>query len=349
MRVRHFLGLSCVALAAAVSPAHAITFNTFVSGSDIAGVLGNNATIGFAYAGDKFVGSVYFGANNNQLYSTNLTGTGVAKFGAPVASFSGEVYVTSSLGIGGYGPRDVFAGSEGVGTVYRFAHDGSSQGVFASGLSGGVRSIAFDPYGLYGNNMIVATHNGSIYRVSNTGVATLLASIGADTEGLSFAPQAFGPYAAGTLFVASEGLGAFLAVSPTGVVTTVVSGIALPEMVSFVPLNLGSSGNPVEGFYAASFPNNIQKAAAGDFTAYKGDAIITGEGTGQVLDIRWDAGSGGFITTNVAAFPGQAEDGIFVTADIIIPPSVPEPETWALMLAGLGGLGMLSRRARRAR
>jgi len=257
--------------------------------------------------------------------------------------------VSSSLDIGGYGPRDVFAGSEGVGSVYRFAHDGSSQGLFASGLVGGVRSIAFDPYGLYGNNMIVATHSGNIYKVSNTGVATLLAAVGADTEGLSFAPQAFGPYAAGTLFVASEGLGAFLAVSPAGTVTTVVSGISVPEMVSFVPLNLGSSGNPVEGFYAASFPSNIQKAGAGDFAAYKGDAIITGEGTGQVLDIRWDAGSGSFVTTNVATFPGQAEDGIFVTADIIGPPPVPEPETWALMLIGLGALGMASRRARRDR
>jgi len=348
MRIRHFLGLTCVALAAAASPAHAITFNTFVSGSDINAVLGNNATIGFAYAGDKFVGSVYFGANNNQLYSTNLTGTGVAKFGTPVASFSGEVYVSSSLGIGGFGPRDVFAGSEGVGTVYRFAHDGSSQGVFTSGLVGGVRSIAFDPYGLYGNNMIVATHSGNVYTVSNTGVATLLAAVGADTEGLSFAPQAFGPYAAGTLFVASEGLGAFLAISPTGVVTTVVSGIAVPEMVSFVPLNLGSSGNPVEGFYAASYPNNIQKAAASDFAAFKGDAIITGEGTGQVLDIRWDTLAGSFVVTNVASFPGQAEDGIFVTADIITP-GVPEPQTWGLMLAGLGALGMALRRTRRTR
>ena len=43
--------------------------------------------------------------------------------------------------------------------------------------------------------------------------------------------------------------------------TTAIS-MSLPEMVSFVPLNLGSSGNPVEGFYAASYPNDIQKAAA---------------------------------------------------------------------------------------
>jgi len=348
MQAKHLLGVSCLALAALAPSAHAITFNTFVSSSDLSSVLGNTATIGFAYAGDKFVGSVYFGSNNNQLYSTDLNGGSVAKFGAPVASFSGEVYVSSSLGLGGYGPRDIFAGSEGVGTVYRFAHDGSSQGVFTSGLSGGVRSIAFDPYGLYGNNMIVATHDGHIYKVSNTGVATLLANVGADTEGLSFAPQAFGPYAAGTLFVASEGLSAFLAVSPTGVVTTVVSGLSVPEMVSFVPLNLGASGNPVEGFYAASFAVDIQKAAAGDFAAFKGDAIITGEGGHQVWDIRWDAGSGGFVTTNVAFFPNQAEDGIFVTADIIQPPPpAPEPETWALMLAGLGLLAAVSRKARR--
>jgi hypothetical protein len=346
MRIRSILGASCVALAAWAAPVQAITFNTFVSSGDLSSVLGNNATIGFAYAGNKFVGSVYFGANNNQLYQTNLSGGGVAKFGAPVATFSGEVYVSSSLGIGGYGPRDIFAGSEGVGSVYRFANDGSSQSLFTSGLVGGVRSIAFDPYGLYGNSMIVATHSGNIYKVSSTGVATLLASVGADTEGLSFAPQNFGPYPAGTLFVASEGLGAFLAVSPAGVVTPIVSGLSVPEMVSFVPLNLGSSGNAVEGFYAASFAVDIQKAAAADFVPYIGDAIITGEGNHAVWDIKWDAGLNKFVTTNIAFFPAQAEDGIFVTADIIRP-AVPEPETWALMLGGLAVLGF-ARRARRA-
>lgn len=50
------------------------------------------------------------GINNNQLYSSNLNGTGLALFGTPIAGFSGEIYVSASLGIGGYGPRDVFAG-----------------------------------------------------------------------------------------------------------------------------------------------------------------------------------------------------------------------------------------------
>ena len=338
--MRNALLLVAAAAGLACTSAQAVTFDTFVTGPSITAVVGGNSTIGFAYAGNKFVGSVYF---NQQLYSTNLTGGGVAQFGTPVAEFAGgETYVSSSLGIGGFGPRDVYAGNQSTGNIFRFANDGSSQSLFASGMSGGVRSIAFDPYGLYGNNMIVATASGNLYKVSNAGVATLLASVGADTEGISFAPQAFGPYAAGTLFVGSEGLGRLSAVSPTGVVSTVVGGLSLPEMLSFVPLNLGTSGNPVEGFYAASYPNNIQKAAASDFAAYIGDAIITAEGGGQVYDIHWNGST--FVTTNIASFPGQAEDGIFVTADII--GTAPEPGTWALMLAGMGVLGTVARRRR---
>ncbi len=320
----------------------AITFNTFVTGPDIAAAVGGNSTIGFAYAGNKFVGSVYF---NQQLYQTNLTGGSVLPFGMPVAAFAGgETYVSASLGIGGFGPRDVYAGNQSLGTVYRFANDGSSQGVFASGLSGGVRSIAFDPYGLYGNDMIVATSAGNVYRVNNLGTPTLLASLGGDAEGLSFAPDTFGPYAAGTLFVASEALRNLNAITPGGVVTEVVGNLNLPEMVSFVPLNLGLSGNPLEGFYAASYPNNIQKANASEFLPYLGHAIVTGEGGGrEIYDISWNGQQ--FVTSIIGTFTGQAEDGIFVTADIIRNP-IPEPETWALMLAGLGALGAVARRRR---
>ena len=211
----------------------------------------------------------------------------------------------------------------------------------SSGIVGGVRSIAFDPYGQYGNQMVVATTAGNIYTVSNTGVATLLATVGEDAEGLSFAPQAFGTFAKGTLFVASEGSGQLRAISPAGAVSTAVSGISGAEMVSFVPLNLGSSGNPLEGFYAANFNTNIIKADASQFSAYLGDAIITSETGHGVFDVHWDGTK--FVITQIGTFPGQPEDGIFVTADIINP-GVPEPSTWAMMILGFFGVGFMAYR-----
>src|SRR5947209_1706239 len=75
-----------------------INFHQFVAGSDISTATGGQqSTIGFTYAGDKFVGSVYFG--DSQLYQTNLNGTGVTAFGAPVpGGFLGEIVVGAALG-----------------------------------------------------------------------------------------------------------------------------------------------------------------------------------------------------------------------------------------------------------
>ncbi len=63
--------------------------------------------------------------------------------------------------LGGFGPnRDVYAGSEAGGGIWRISNDGASQAQFVgAGISGGVRSVAFDPYGLYSNQIIVATNS----------------------------------------------------------------------------------------------------------------------------------------------------------------------------------------------
>ncbi len=335
-------------LAAPVSAS--VTFSPFVSTADLNSTLGNSAAIGFAYAGDKFVGSVYTGANNNQLYQTNLNGGGVSLFGTPIAGATGEIYVSSSLGLGGFGSRDVFAGPETLTSVFRFANDGSGQTAFTTGLVGGVRSIAFDPYGQYGFNMIVATSAGNIYKVDSTGAKTLLANVGEDAEGLSFTPQPFGPVPGGTLVVASEGSGTIRAISPLGALTTITS-IQSAEMVSFVPLNLGISGNPLEGFYAANYAANVIKAPASDFLPYLGDMIVTGETTHLVWDVKWNGTQ--FVSTQIGAFPNQPEDGIFVTAAILNPGCeltnscggrVPEPGTLLLVGAALAGLAGLRRK-----
>ena len=321
----------------------AVTFSTFVSSADLNSVLGQDNTIAFNYAGNKFVGSVYFGPNNLQLYSTDLTGHNVQKFGAPLPSGSGEVVVGASLGQAGFAQGNIFTGSSGGLNIYQYSNDGSSQSLFATLPSGGgIRQIFFDPGSSFGGNMLVTTSTGNIFKVSSTGTVTPLANIGEDTEGMDIAPSTWGPYA-GQLMVTSEGSGKIRLVSPTGVVTD--TGITVPaaETVSFVPANFGVSGNPLEGFYVANYPTDIQKAGVvSDFTPYLGDAIITSEesSNSRIWDLKY-TGSGFLLdSTPIGNLPGQSEDGIFVTAQRIIDVTTPEPATiiiWSL----LGGLGLV--------
>jgi hypothetical protein len=99
---------------------------------------------------------------------------------------------------------------------------------------------------------------------------------------MDIASSAFGQYA-GDLLVSSEGSGDIRAISPGGVVTVLQSAgggnVFVPEAetVSTVPLNLGVSGNPIEGFYVANYPVDDQFAPASEFAGLQGDAIVTSE------------------------------------------------------------------------
>ncbi len=344
---KSFLVLSCLAMVVLTTPAHALTPpTTFVSQTDLTTTLGSPYPIGFTYAGDRFVGSGAY-PSGTQLYQTNLTGGGVTTFGAPLTGFSGEIFVASSFATGAYGSNLIYAGSQNTTSIVRLAHDGSSQSVFANGIAGGVRSIAFDPYGNYGNDMIVATGTGNIYKVDSLGNATLLTNVGEDSEGIGFAPQAFGSYAKGTLFVSSEVSGNVRAIDPTGSFTTAFN-VGSAETVSFVPLNIGASGNPVEGFYGVNYPLDIVKWDASQFVPYAGDAIVTSELGHGIFDVT--ASGGGFSVNNIGYFPDQPEDSIFVTADVVQGHggSVPDGGNTLLLLLGpVGVLGFLAKCRRR--
>lgn len=341
---------ACCAIAAHSANA-ALTFDPFVTSAELIGAVGNNAAIGFSFAGNKFVGSIYF---NNQLYQTDLAGNNATKFGAPLPIASGnagEIYVSSSLGLGGFASRSVFAGSQNLGTVWTYANSATTATAateFVTGLVGGVRSIAFDPYGNYGGDMIVATFAGRIYRVNSSGVATQIAALGVDTEGLDFTPQAFGNIPAGTLVVLSEGDGRVRAIDPTGGITDLGLLFNTPEMISFVPLNFDQTLDPLAGFYAARYPTEVVKSSASDFAAYLGQAIVTEETTHDIYAISWDGNK--FVKTFIGDFGGQPEDGIFVTSAILNPCDRPDackaPEPSSLALIGFGIFGLVAARRR---
>ncbi len=309
-----------LALSVSTHAADNINFRTFVSSSSIANAEGgNHATIAFNFAGNKFVGSVYTGIDNNQLYSTDLTGGTVTQFGRPIPGASGEVVVGAALGVnqGSWTPGDIYAGSQANGQIYHFANTGGTPTLFVTLTNEEVRQIFFDPGSSFQGNMLVTTHAGNIYEITNTGAKSLLASVGEDTEGMDIATSAWGPYA-GDLLVGSETSGTIRLISPSGQITVVGSVGEFPsaETISFVPLNLDAN-DPSQGFYVANYPNDIQFAPASNFTALLGDAIVTDETGGSTA---WDVhyNSNGTFTKTQFTFTGnpitQFEDGIFVTS-----------------------------------
>jgi hypothetical protein len=287
----------------------------------------NLGTIGFAYAGNKFVGSTYDG----HLYSTDLTGGSQALF-ATGLSLSGpfvEHFVAASSNYPQFPNRDLYVG-EANGSIIHVKNDGSSFNTFVSGLNGGVRGIVFDTVGTFGNDMLVTTTSGYIYKIDGSGNPTVLAKVGEDTEGSTVVPKGagFGAYD-GQLIVGSEGSGNIRAIDSTGKVT-VIGNIPSAEEVSFVPLNLGASHNPVEGFYGANYTQNVVFAGASQFMPYRGDLVVTGEFSHLITDMHWDGSK--FVFSTIGQFPQQPEDGIFVTAAVI---NTPEPSTMIVALTAI--------------
>jgi len=330
--------LALLALVGFASRAKAdnISFQTFVTGSSIAAMEGQNNTIAFNFAGNKFVGSVYFGANNAQLYSTNLSGGNVQLFSTPIPTASGEVVIGASLGVGGFPTGDIYTGSEGGGNIYHITNAGGAPTLFATlpGAAGDVRQIFFDPGSSFGGNMLVTTTSGNVYEVDHLGNVSLLASVGEDTEGMDIAPSTWGAFA-GDLLVGSEGSGTVRLIDPSGNVTVLGHTGEFPgaETISVIPLNL-NAGDPLQGFYVANYATDIQFAPASNFTSQGllGDVIVTDEfGGSTAWDVHYNAG-----TFNVTPYTftgnsiSQFEDGIFVTPQRIQETgggTVPEPSS----------------------
>jgi len=301
------------------------------------------APIGWSYAGNKFIGSILDnGTGQNLLYSTDLTGNNIQPFGGAVTlapTYGSEHYVSSSINMGSFVGHDVYVASGN--NIERISNAGVSMGLFINGSSGGlvgdVRGITFDAVGTFGYNMLVTTHAGNVYMVDSAGNPTLLAATGEDTEGLDVAPLG-GIWGGknGWLFVASEGSGTIRAIdfAPAHTMLSIAT-VPSAEELDFVPLNLGASGNPLEGLYAANYNKDVVKMDASQFAGLQGHIIVTGENTKDI----WDVSAPNTATT-VGAFTLQPEDGLFVTAAML----VPEPNCLALLALGAVALRIRARK-----
>ncbi len=326
-----------------IAPASAgVITSTFVNGNDILSVMGTQATIGFAYAGDKFIGSVQRDGTN-VLFQTNLTGGSVAQF-APTVSLLGtassEHFVTASLGLGGFPNRDIYVAS-GSGIVH-ITHDGTSSDNFVTGLNGTVRG---NPFRCSRN---IWPPDANHYDVGKYLSGEQRGCSNADRidrrgrRGLDIAVS--GPHS-GSLIVASEGSGNIRAIDPTTHAVTIIANVPSAEELTFIPLDLNIS-DPVEGFYGANYAVDIQKGDASLFTSNLGDIIVTGETTHNVNLLHYNPATMIYETTVLGTFPNQPEDGIFVTSAIVRGADVPEPATLAVFGFGILGAGYLRRRKR---
>jgi hypothetical protein len=310
------LGLWC-----SVAPARAqVTMQVFVDPHPVVA----GGTIGFTYAGNKFVGSVQRDGLG-VFYATDLDGTNLRVFAptvnVPVGSLASEHHVASSFGLGGFPRHDIYVGAGS--SILHVANDGASSDTFVANIGSPVRGILFDLVGTFGNDMMVSTFGGRIYRVNSAGAVSLLASVGEDVEGMDIVPLGakFGSFD-GQLVVAAEKSGLLRAVIPSGKVTILNGSKPIPsaESVNFVPLDLGASGSPVEGFYEANYQSNVLRVDRDQFASFKGDALVTSElGDRRITRVHWNGVA--FEMTIVGTTPNQAEDGIFVSPKMLDPES----------------------------
>jgi hypothetical protein len=267
---------------------------------------------------------------------------------SPATGYPGERYLDIPRAVNapsGWTVGETFTGNGQVGQIARISANGAvvtPNWVTLPGETGvPAGQLRFDNTGIFGNDLIVATTSGNIWRVSATGSPALLANLGtaADFEGLAVVPNnptRYGPLA-GQIIVGHEGSTTLWTVDTLGNVNFFPN--ILPQQcegLHVIPANEHFVGVD----YAAS---RILWADQSEFTPFVGDILVVSEIIGAnpgnpsgLNRLLWNpSGSGGFFSyAGIGLNPSSIQPQLW-EGSTFAPIVVPEP-------ASLGGLAALA-------
>lgn len=272
------------------------------------------------------------------------------------ANLQGERYLDIPRAVNtgaGWGVGETFSGNGNPGQLMRISSNGASVtntwAVLPGETGQPAGQLRFDNTGIFGNDLLVTTTTGNLWRVNAAGAPTLIANLGqsADFEGLAVVPNnvaRYGPLA-GKAIIGHEGSTDLWAVDPAGNVSMFSNILpAQCEGIHVIPAN--------EHFVGVDYANSrILWADQSEFTPFVGDIMIVSEIIGAnpgnpsgLNRLLWNgSGSFGYFTfspiglTPNSLLPGLWEGSTFA------PVVVPSPG----VLGALGLAGLLAARRKR--
>ena len=206
----------------------------------------------------------------------------------------------------GFSMGELFVGNGVDGQIVRISPDGATidnPWVDLPGDSNGLMrgSLYVDRTGVFGDDLIVATTLGQVWRIDAAGNPTLLTEItGVHLEGLITVPDAplrYGPLA-GMALIGAEQQGLMYAVAPDGTTTSFNIGITIEDLDIITPY---------ENFFGVNYgTSRLIGATATEFLPMAGDILVTHETVTSVglFRLYWDGSA--LQTDELVASAGSA-------------------------------------------